>query len=177
MSSEKSRPAGPVVKAEEPLVSYEQVLLSQISHCSKIRTDFEFCVDNLVSLLPPELKSEVFKEFNSIIGLLQDYILEETNKCKLVGGFLECTVEGDEFLVTWSKTLSRVKKERPDLYFKYRHTIDEMIFRLLISFRPSPFKVDNAYSKLMFSIVIQKLLESQIIAPKNSAIHVGHVQG
>jgi len=77
-SERKSRS---VLKAEEPLVSYEQVLLSQINYCAKVSSEeFPLCVDNLISLLPSELRAEVLREYTEVKSTLKKYIVEEVKE-------------------------------------------------------------------------------------------------
>jgi hypothetical protein len=178
LSSQNLGPVGPVTRAEQPLVSYEQVLLSQINHCSKIDKGFGLCVDNLVSLLPSEIRVEVLNEYDSIIDLLIKCILEETKKCELKHGFLICHVWDEELQKTWNGALSRVKRERPDLYTKHGHIISDMILKLITdAYILKKIDLSIVPSKLMFSIVLDKLFEKQIIAPKTTAINIGHVEG
>ncbi len=167
-----------VLKAEEPLVSYEQVLLSQIDYCAKVsRKEFPLCVDNLISLLPSELRAEVLREYIEVKGTLEKYIVEEVEGCTLEEWGLECDLKM-RIYDACNVVLNRVMAERPDLYMKHGHVLGGVVLDLLASAgRIRDFMSPVARSKLKFSIVLHKLLELQIVAPKSSAIYVGRVEG
>jgi len=163
-----------VLRAEEPLVSYEQVLLSQINYCAKVSSEsFSLCVDNLISLLPSELRAEVLREYDEIESLLVKHIVEEVKDCRLEDEHLTCDLALVEALETHDRVVSRVKAEKPDLYLKHGHVLGGLVLDLLIN---KPVQHIANY-KLKFSIVLHKLLELQIVAPKNAALYVGRVEG
>lgn len=176
MSSEKRSRS--VLKAEEPLVSYEQVLLSQINYCAKVSSkEFPLCVNNLISLLPSELRAEVLREYIEVKSALEKYIVEEVKSCRLEERGLDCDLEMDIYDAC-NVVLSKVMAERPDLYMKHGHALGGFILDLIASAgRVQVFNQPIARSELKFSIVLHKLLELQIVAPKSSAIYVGRVEG
>jgi hypothetical protein len=167
-----------VLKAEEPLVSYEQVLLSQISYCAKVSSDeFPLCVDNLISLLPSELRAEVIKEYREVGSTLVKYIVEEVKGCTLEEWGLDCDLKMNIYDAR-NVVVSKVRAERPDLYMKHGHVLSDFVLDLLASAARLQDLINPvARSKLKFSIVLRKLLELQIVAPKSSAIYVGRVEG
>jgi hypothetical protein len=163
-----------VLRAEEPLVSYEQVLLSQINYCAKCPPEvFPLCVTNLISLLPFELRVEVLREYDEIKSLLVKYILEEVKNCRLEDGHLVCGLFWDDMYVAHNKVVSRVNAEKPELYLKHGHVLGGLVIDLLTIDKPVQ---HIAGYKLKFSIVLHKLLESKIIAPKSAALYVGRVE-
>jgi hypothetical protein len=163
-----------VLRVEEPLVSYEQVLLSQINYCAKVSSEsFSLCVDNLISLLPSELRAEVLREYDEIESLLVKHIVEDVKNCRLEDGRLTCDLALVEGFEARDRVVSRVKVEKPDLYFKHGHVLGGLVLDLLINRPMQPV----ANYKLKFSIVLNKLLELQIVAPKSAALYVGRVEG
>jgi hypothetical protein len=130
LSNERNRS---VLKAEEPLVSYEQVLLSQINYCAKVSsTEFPLCVDNLISLLPSELRAEVLREYIEVKSTLEKYIVEEVESCRLEKWGLDCDLEMNIYDAR-NMVLSKVMAERPDLYMKHGHILGGVVLDLLAS--------------------------------------------
>jgi len=166
----------PVLRVEEPLVSYEQVLLSQINFCAKASSEaFPLCVDNLISLLPLELRVEVLREYDEVRSALVKYILEEaTDACRVNDVSINCELAWAEMLDIRDRVVSKVKAERPGMYSKHGHVLGGLVLDLLTSGKPVQ---HLAGYKLKFSIVLHKLLELQIVAPKSAALYVGRVEG
>lgn len=167
-----------VLKTEEPLVSYEQVLLSQINYCAKVSgNEFPLCVNNLISLLPLELRAEVLREYTEVKSTLEKYIAEGVKSCRFEEWGLVCDLKMHIY-DAWNVVLSRVMAKRPDLYMKHGHVLGGVVLDLLArAGRVQSFMQPVARSELKFSIVLHKLLELQIVAPKSSAIYVGRVEG
>jgi hypothetical protein len=144
-----------VIGVEEPLVSYEQVLLSQINHCAKVPHElFPLCVDNLVSLLPLELRAEVLREYEEVKGLLVKYIVEVVNECRVENGGLVCDLPPYEMLVARDRVVNKVKAEKPDLYLKHGHVLEGVVLSLLEGYKQMN---SVAMYELEFSIVMDKL--------------------
>jgi hypothetical protein len=165
-----------VLRVEEPLVSYEQILLSQINFCAKVSSEaFPLCVDNLISLLPLELRVEVLREYDEVKSVLVKYILEEAgDACRVNDVSLNCELAWTEMLDMRDRVVSKVKAERPGMYLKHGHVLGGVVLDLLTSGKPVQ---HLAGYKLKFSIVLHKLLELQIVAPKSAALYVGRVEG
>jgi len=170
--------SGSVLRVEEPLVSYEQVLLSQINYCAKASSKgFPLCVDNLISLLPLELRAELLREYSEIISTLVKYIIEEAaGPCRLKDTSLICELALEDMFEVRNRVVSKVKAEKPDLYLKHGHVLGGLVLNLLTSNKPEQLQ-HLADHKLKFSIVLHKLLEQQIVAPKSATLYVGRVKG
>jgi len=162
-----------IVKAEEPMVSYERILLSQIDYCGKVsKEQYPLCIDNLVSLLPIDLRVAVANEYDQIMDLIHDYIRKEKPGCCNISDAILCFCKGDKLYMIASKILFMFKEEHPDLYLKHRHVLKGSILDILDIERTGVSR--NA---LMFSIVLNLLLELKIIGPKSITPHIGRVEG
>jgi hypothetical protein len=162
-----------IVKAEEPMVSYERILLSQIDYCGKVsKEQYPLCVENLFSLLPIDLRATIINEYDQIMDLIQDYIRKEKPSCCKINDAILCLCKGDKLSMIGSKILHMLKEEHLDLYLKHRHVLKELILDILDFERISVSK-----SALMFSIVLNLLLELKIIGPKSITPHIGRVEG
>jgi hypothetical protein len=171
LSSEKKSRS--VLRAEEPLVSYEQVLLSQINYCAKVsKEQYPLCIDNLVSLLPIDLRAVVINEYDQIMKLLNDYIRKEKPECCEINDVIKCTCCGIESFEIGNRILLMFKEEHPDLYLKHKHVLRRLIPEIL-NIRG----IDVSRSALMFSIMLNLLLELKIIGPKSITPHIGRVKG
>jgi hypothetical protein len=162
-----------IVKAEEPMVSYERILLSQIDYCGKVSNEqYPLCVNNLISLLPIDLRATIINEYDQIMDLIHDYIRKETPSCCEIHDTILCTCKGDELYKIGDKILSMFKQEHPDLYLKHRHVLKGLILDILDLGR-----IGISKSALMFSIALDTLIELNIIGPKSITPHIGRVKG
>jgi hypothetical protein len=162
-----------IVKAEEPMVSYEKILLSQIEYCGKVsKEEYPLCVNNLVSLLTTELRATIINEYDQIMGLIRGYIEKENIYCCTVSGAILCTCCLEDAFKIGAKILRALKEEHPDLYLKHRHVLRGFIIGIL-----NPEWAGVSKSALMFSIVLNTLLELKIIGPKSTPPYIGRVEG
>ena len=161
-----------IVKAEEPMISYERILLSQIDYCTKVsKEQYPLCIDNLVSLLPIDLRVAVTNEYDQIMNLLNDYIRKERPECCEINDVIRCACRVESFEIG-NRILLVFKEEHPDLYLKHKHVLRRLILEILDIGR-----IDVSKSALMFSIVLNLLLELKIIGPKSITPHIGRVKG
>jgi hypothetical protein len=161
-----------IVKAEEPMISYERILLSQIDYCTKVsKEQYPLCIDNLVSLLPIDLRVAVTNEYDQIMDLLNDYIRKERPECCEINDVIKCFCSAESFEIG-NRILLVFKEEHPDFYLKHKHILRRLILEILDIRR-----IDVSKSALMFSIVLNLLLELKIIGPKSITPHIGRVKG
>jgi hypothetical protein len=161
-----------IVKAEEPMISYERILLSQIDYCTKVsKEQYPLCIDNLVSLLPIDLRVAVTNEYDQIMDLLNDYIRKERPECCEINDVIKCFCSAESFEIG-NRILLVFKEEHPDFYLKHKHILRRLILEILDIRR-----IDVSKSALMFSIVLNLLLELKIIGPKLITPHIGRVKG
>jgi len=162
-----------IVKAEEPMVSYERILLSQIDYCGKVsKEQYPLCVNNLISLLPIDLRATITNEHDQIMDLIHDYIRKENPPCCKIRDTILCVCKVDRLYEIGDKILLMFKQEHPDLYLKHRHVLKGLILDILDFER-----IGVSKSALMFSIVLDTLLELKIIGPKSITPHIGRVKG
>jgi hypothetical protein len=162
-----------IVKAEEPMVSYERILLSQIDYCGKVsKEQYPLCVNNLISLLPIDLRATIINEYDQIMDLIHGYIRKEKPSCCKINDAILCFCKGDKLSMLGNKILLMFKEEHLDLYLKHRHVLKELILDILDFER-----IGVSKSALMFSIVLDTLLELKIIGPKSITPHIGRVKG
>lgn len=173
---ELSKTVKSIVKAEEPMVSYERILLSQIDYCTKVsKEQYPLCVKNLVSLLPVELRVAVINEYDRIMSLLYDYVRGERPHCCEIsdnGVSVRCVCGGVDLIDVGNRILFMFMKEHSDLYLKYKHVLGGVVSEILDVSRTGVLK-----SALMFSIVLDLLLELKIVGPKSITPHIGRVKG
>jgi hypothetical protein len=168
-----SKNAKSIVKAEEPMISYERILLSQIDYCSKVsKEQYSLCIDNLISLLPVDLRTVVANEYEQIMNLLHDYIRKERPDCCEISDTIVCVCGAAELIRIASRILFMFKKEHPDLYLKHKHVLRRVTQEILDMER-----LGVSIGALMFSIVLNLLLELKIIGPKSITPHIGRVEG
>ena len=168
-----------IIKTEEPLVSYERVLLSQIDYCGKVSdVQYPTCVDNLFALLPTDIKTIVANKYNQVLSVVLDYVVAYAkekgfNCCKEYSdGIIICHC--DPYTERISAIASLIKENHPDLYLRYRHVIKPIITYIFSTNSRIP---TIAFSILMYTIIIDTLLEHKIIAPSGGTIHIGRVEG
>jgi hypothetical protein len=165
-----------IVKAEEPMVSYERILLSQIDYCGKASAQqYSLCVDNLFSLLPVDLRVAVANEYDRIFGLIRDYVLDYVREknlhcCKADNDTIQCYCTVEPRMI--QSIAAMFKKEHPDLYLKHRHVLKWVIRETLNMQEPGISK-----SALMFSVMLNLLIELKIIGPRSTTPHIGRVEG
>ena len=179
--AELGREGSQLEKVLEAAISYEQVLLSQISYCAKLthlishsygygddvayETDNRFslsvCIDNLISLLPKNLRIKFFDKEKEIKKKILDYASNyeciKNDSCK--------DNELDMIVSDIRKILS---KELPE----YSHLI-----RYVIEFIINKKSKYNFIKYLQFQLVliIDTLIEEGIIGLKQSSLFVGRV--
>jgi hypothetical protein len=129
------------------------------------------CVNNLVSLLPIDLRAAIINEYDQIIDLIHDYIRKEKPSCCKITDAVVCICRIESFKIA-SKIMFMFKEEHPDLYLKHRHVLKGSILDILDIER-----IGVSKSALMFSIVLNTLLELKIIGPKSITPHIGRVEG
>jgi hypothetical protein len=165
----------------EAAISYEQVLLSQISYCAKLthlisysygygddvayETDNRFslsvCIDNLISLLPKDLRMKFFdkeKEIKKkILDYAKNYECVKNDNCK--------DNELDEII---PNILGKLSKEFPE----YSHLIKYLITYLIREESKYGFV---KYLQFRLALIIDVLVEEGIIGLKQSSLFVGRV--
>ena len=169
-------------KVLEAAISYEQVLLSQISYCAKLtnlisynydygddnlyESDNKFslsvCIDNLISLLPKDLRMKFFnkeKEIkNKIFDYAKNYECIKNDTCK--------DEELDKIILELGKKLS---KEFPE----YSHLL-KLVIPYLIKRKIEKFLFVK-YLQFQLVLIIDTLVEEGIIGLKRSTLFVGRV--
>lgn len=146
--------------------------MSQIDYCTKVsKEQYPLCIDNLVSLLPLDLRVVVTNEYDQIMNLLNDYIRKENPECCEINDVIKC-VCGIEAFEIGNRILLMFKEEHSDLYLKHKHVLRRLILEIL-DIR----MIDVSKSALMFSIVLNLLLELKIMGPKSITPHIGRVKG
>jgi len=163
-----------VVKIPEPLISYEQVLLSQIHFCAKVSHEqYPLCVDNLISLLPIEIKEQVNERYDQILGIIRNHLKKlKLDCCNSLDLYDFCTCLQDDVTITKKEILENIKIETPALYTKYVHILPAVISNIL-----NPTNQPISPWKLKFTIASELLIELGIIAPKPSLSYIGSAEG
>jgi hypothetical protein len=168
----------PLEKVLEAAISYEQVLLSQISYCSKLTnlisetisnegvqylrnssSSLMVCVKNLITLLPKDLRLRVFKREAEIRKRIADYASK-----------YEClkrdTCKEEEIYAIESAVRRAILKEFPE----YAHVID---FPLNLVIRGGASSVGMNLFRL--ALAVDVLMEEGVIGLKRSSLFVGRV--
>jgi len=176
--AELDRENSSLEKVLEAAISYEQVLLSQISYCAKLTnllnetlsnegTQYIYnntrsliiCVDNLISLLPKDLRLKVFSREWEIRKRIADYA--NNYKCLKDDTCSEKDLENIELEV-----LRVMRKELPE----YSHIISYII-RSVVRGKASSVGV----YQFRLALVVDVLMEEGIIGLKQSSLFVGRV--
>jgi len=170
----------PLEKVLEAAISYEQVLLSQISYCSKLTnivsetfssegvaylrdssSSLVVCVGNLISLLPKHLRLKVFERGSEIKKRIADYASKYECLRKKT-----CREEEIETIV--SEVSKAMRKELPE----YAHVINYVV----------AWFVEGGSTSLLISLylfrlalVVDVLMEEGVIGLKQSSLFVGRV--
>jgi hypothetical protein len=148
-------------------------LLSQVEFCAKVRSEeYSLCVDNLISLLSADLRSEVLREYSEVKGLVLSAIKSLGPKCCKLEESVICYCNPQEALELAERVVKAVKQRDSRVYERHWHVLRTYAHKVL---RP----VDNpvlAHSMLKFSVALGKLLDSGVIAPKSASIIVGRVE-
>jgi hypothetical protein len=169
----------PLEKVLEAAISYEQVLLSQISYCSKL-TDLlsetlssegaqylrrrylslVVCVGNLISLLPKHLRLKVFSREREIMRRIDGYASK-----------YEClkrdTCKGEEIEAIISEVSRAMYKEIPE----YAHLINYVVAWFV---KEGTASLIGLY-QLRLALVVDVLMEEGVIGLKQSSLFVGRV--
>jgi len=168
----------PLEKVLEAAISYEQVLLSQVSYCSKqtnlisetisnegvqyLRNSslsLMVCVKNLITLLPKDLRLRVFSREREIVRRITDY----ANRYEC---FRNDTCGEKELDAIESAVRKAIVKEFPE----YAHVID---FPLDLVIRGEASNMGMNLFRL--ALVVDVLMEEGIIGLKQSSLFVGRV--
>ena len=168
----------PLEKVLEAAISYEQVLLSQISYCSKLTnlisetfsnegvqylrnssSSLVVCVKNLITLLPKDLRLRVLSRAREIVRRIADYANEY--EC-----FRNDTCGIKELDAVESAVKRAILKEFPE----YAHVID---FPLDLVVRGGESSV--GMNLFMLALVVDLLMEEGIIGLRRTGFFVGRV--
>jgi hypothetical protein len=168
----------PLEKVLEAAISYEQVLLSQISYCSKLTNlasetissegiqylrdnsmSLMVCVKNLITLLPKDLRLRVFSREREIEEKIADYASK--HEC-----FKSKTCGEKELDVIESAVRKAILKELPE----YTHVI---VYPLSLVVRGETSSIGMDIFRL--ALVVDILMEEGIIGLKQSSLFVGRV--
>jgi len=168
----------PLEKVLEAAISYEQVLLSQISYCSKLTnlinetfsnegvqylrnssSSLMVCVKNLITLLPKDLRLRVFSREREIEEKIADYASK--HKC-----FKDNTCGEKELDAVESAVRKAILKELPE----YTHVI---MYPLSLVIRGETSSIGMNIFRL--ALVVDILMEEGIIGLKQSSLFVGRV--
>jgi hypothetical protein len=165
-----------VSRIPEPLVSYEYVLLTQVSHCAKTSyAEYPLCVDNLISLLPLELQERVIAEYTRVVRRVLSYIRELNLECcrETLESAGVCYCEGYEEKRALRALLDLVEERGDRELLVYRHILPTLISSIVSA---HPEKPPVGVWKLKFTIATRLLLESGVIGPKTGALFIGRVE-
>jgi hypothetical protein len=167
-------------KVLEAAISYEQVLLSQISYCAKLthlisysyghgddvvyendnRFSLDVCVSNLISLLPKDLRMKFFnkeKEIKKkILNYASNYECIKNDSCK------------DNEL---DAIVSDIRKKLSKELYEYSHLIGFLIDYLIKKSNYSFIK----YLQFQLALIVDVLVEEGVIGLKRSSLFVGRV--
>ena len=168
----------PLEKVLEAAISYEQVLLSQISYCSKLTnlisetlsnegvqylrnssSSLIVCVKNLITLLPKDLRLRVLSRAREIVRRIADYASKY--EC-----FRNNTCGEKELDAVESAVKRDILKEFPE----YAHVID---FPLDLVVRGGESSV--GMNLFMLALVVDLLMEEGIIGLRRTGLFVGRV--
>jgi hypothetical protein len=180
--AELDRESNPLEKVLETVISYEQVLLSQISYCAKLthlisynygygddvayESDNIFslsvCIDNLISLLPKDLRMKFFNKEKEIIRKIKSYVKNyeclKNDSCK-----------DDELEKIKISINVKLSDELPE----YSH-LTKYIVEYFITEEESKL-ISVKYKQFQFALIIDVLMEEGIIGLKQSSLFVGRV--
>jgi hypothetical protein len=173
----------PLEKVLEAAISYEQVLLSQISYCSKLtnlisetfsnegiqylrdrRLSLMVCVDNLISLLPKDLRLKVFERELRIKREIRERLADYARK---YGCPKRDTCEEEKIEAIMSEVSRAVNEEIPG----YAH----LIRRVVAWFVEGESVLVVCLYQLRLALVVDVLMEEGIIGLKQSSLFVGRV--
>jgi len=170
-----------VARVPEAVLTYEQVILSQINYCTKLSglvvssntgtvkrvTDLEFCVNSLISLLPIEMR----RKFEERLLRFKQWVLERASRYEC---FKKKTCgEEREY---WETMIKEIYREAKEVFPGYSHTIVGFIAYVIWPY-DEYFPWIRIYNSLFeLTLIIDMLAEEGIIGLKQPSLYVGGVR-
>jgi len=168
----------------EAVMTYEQVLLSQINHCAKLSgliikagtqtihrdLDIVVCVNSLQSLLPIELR----KKLEERINWFKRWIFERANRYECFRN-KTCGKSSEEFK-KFKAMVDEIANEASEQFPGYSHIINGFISFLLWPYEvQETFNVVSAW-QFKLTLIVDLLAEEGIIGLKQPTLFVGGVK-
>ena len=172
-----------VDKVFEGAIPYESILLSQISYCSKAvkpsaytnypsTLAFISCVENLISLIPPNTKLKIIRKYNEICESVMKVLRSYEDDFKF------CRSDSPEYRKRVSvcvKLVSDVYDVLKDKYPQYEPVLKEFIKYLIYPKDEFP-TYEVAKGKILLAITIEALIEDGLVGLKSDQISIGSVR-
>jgi len=167
-----------IIRTQEPLVSYEQVLLSQVDYCGKVSiTRFPLCVDYLISLLPQELRGRVLERLEEITTIVKSLVLKQPYCFKEQLKLGICSISGLDYPNHMGSVLEEIRRKHQKLYERYSYILPSVVRAFTYVHEDPHTKVPLGIYKLKAALAIEALMEEGIIGPKERALAIGVARG
>jgi hypothetical protein len=170
-----------ISKIPEALITYDQVLLSQINHCAKLsglviktgsgtihrEVDLAVCVDSLRSLLPITLRKKVEEK----IAWYRRWVFERASKYEC---FKKKTCARD--IKAFERMIDEIMNEAVEEFPGYSHVFDGVLYYYLWPYDEHQAGPIIKFSQFKLTLIVDLLAEEGIIALKQPSLFVGGVR-
>ena len=170
-----------VARVPEAVLTYEQIILSQINHCTKLTglvvssntgmveryTDLNFCVNSLISLLPLEMRLR----FKERLDWYRNWVLERARRYECFKN--KTCGENRELLDTMIK---EIYTEAKQAFPGYSHILNGFVAYVVWPYNQYYPYIIIHYHLFRLTLVIDMLAEEGIIGLKQPSLYVGGVK-